>query len=103
MARAGEVLFDTLVKKSEEKQVAAWEAMTALVMRSQLPALKLAVHYAPFAAVIPLSGSDVLDPLTRRLVAQLDGLRKEQVLPPAKRWRVRPRAPPTVLLALASN
>ncbi|OLB83056.1 MAG: hypothetical protein AUI15_36775 [Actinobacteria bacterium 13_2_20CM_2_66_6] len=50
MARAGEVLFDTLVKRSEEKQVAAWQAMTALVMRSQLPALKLAVHYAPFAA-----------------------------------------------------
>ncbi len=38
MARAGEVLFDTLAKKSDDKQVAAWQAMTALVMRSQLPA-----------------------------------------------------------------
>ena len=40
IARAGEVLFDTLVKKSDDKQVAAWQAMTAIVMRSQLPALK---------------------------------------------------------------
>ena len=103
MARAGEVLFDTLVKKSEEKQVAAWEAMTALVMRSQLPSLKLAVHYAPFAAVIPLSGSDVLDPLTRRFIAKLDGLSKEQLLALAKRWRIEPGASRTLLQAVAKN
>src|SRR5205807_5173009 len=71
IARAGEVLFDTLAKRSEEKQVAAWQAMTALVMRSQLPALKFAVHYAPFAAMIPLAGSDVLDPKTVRFIGRL--------------------------------
>src|SRR5207248_561623 len=46
LARAGEVLFDTLARKGEDKQVAAWQAMTALVHRSQLPALKFAVNYA---------------------------------------------------------
>ena len=80
MARAGEVLFDTLAKKSEEKQVAAWQAMTALIMRSHMPALKFAVHYAPFAALVPLAGSDVLDPKTRRFLSLLQKLSKDQML-----------------------
>ncbi|HEX2648163.1 MAG TPA: hypothetical protein VHO95_13130, partial [Candidatus Dormibacteraeota bacterium] len=79
MARAGEVLFDALARKGDVKQVAAWQAMSALVMRSQTPALKFAVHYAPFAAVVPLSGSDVLDPRTRRLLGRLDKLSREQL------------------------
>src|SRR5207244_13582655 len=79
IARAGEVLFDTLVKRNEEKQIAAWQAMTALVMRSQLPALELAVHYAPFAGFIPLAGSDVPDPRTRRFIETLPGLTEEQL------------------------
>lgn len=103
MARAGEVLFDTLAKKSDDKQVAAWQALTALVMRSQLPALKFAVHYAPFAAVIPLSGSDVLDPRTRRLISRIEGLTKEQVLKLAARWRIEPEASRALLQAVAKN
>ena len=103
MARAGEVLFDTLLKKSEEKQVAAWQAMTALVMRSQLPALKFAVHYAPFAALIPVAGSDVLDPRTRRFVARLEGLTKEQLELLARRWRIEPAASHALLQAVAKN
>jgi hypothetical protein len=103
MARAGEVLFDTLAKKSDDKQVAAWQAMTALVMRSQLPALKFAVHYAPFAAVVPLSGSDVLAPKTRRYIAGLQGLTREQILKLASRWRIEPGASRALLQAVAKN
>src|SRR5260370_3791844 len=65
IARAGEVLFDTRAERSEEKQVAAWQAMSALLMRSQPPALKLAVHYAPSSAFIPHAGTDVLSLQTR--------------------------------------
>ena len=103
MARAGEVLFDTLVKKSEDKQVAAWQAMTAIVMRSQLPALKFAVNYAPFAALIPASGSDVLDPKTRRFIALLEALTKEQLEVLARRWRIEPAASRALLQAVAKN
>ena len=103
LARAGEVLFDTLAKKGEEKQVAAWQAMTAVAMRSQLPALKFAVHYAPFAALIPLSGSDVLDPKTRRFMAALEGLSKEQQQVLARRWRISPAASHALLQAVANN
>jgi hypothetical protein len=103
MARAGEVLFDALVKRGEEKQVAAWQAMTAVVMRSQLPALKFAVHYAPFAALVPLSGSDVLDPKTRRFIAALDGMNREQLAVLAKSWRLTPAVSHALLQAVAKT
>ena len=103
IARAGEVLFDTLVKRTEEKQVSAWQAMTALVMRSQLPALKFAVHYVPFAAFIPLSGSDVLEPKTLRFIEALHGLTKDQLSALATRWRIEPAASRALLQAIAKN
>jgi hypothetical protein len=103
MARAGEVLFDTLIRKGEEKQVAAWQGMTALVMRSQMPALKFAVHYAPFATLIPVSGSDVLDPRTRRFLARLEVLTREEADVLARRWRIEPAASRALLQAVAKN
>ena len=103
MARAGEVLFDTLIKKSEDKQVAAWQAMSALVMRSQLPALKFAVHYAPFAALIPVSGADVLDPKTWRFLERLKSLTKEEAEALARRWRIDPVTSRSLLQAVAKN
>jgi len=103
MARAGEVLFDTLAKRSDDKQVAAWQAMTALIMRSHLPALKFAVHYAPFAALIPLASSDVLDPMTRRFLALLEQLDRELLLRLARRWRIEPGASRALLQAVAKH
>ena len=103
MSKAGEILFDTLVRKSEEKQVAAWQAMSALVSRNTLPALKFAAHYAPFAALIPLSGSDVLDPLTRRFMAELEGLSAEQCETLGRRWRLEPAASRALLQAVANH
>ena len=103
MAHAGEVLFDTLVKKSEEKQVAAWQAMSALVMRHQLPALKFAAHYAPFATLIPASGSDVIDPLTRRFLTALEALTPAQCEALAHRLHVEPAASRALLEAVAKH
>jgi hypothetical protein len=103
LARAGEILFDTLVKKSEDKQVVAWQAMTAVFVRSQLPALKFAVHYSPFAALIPLAGSDVLDPKTQHFVARLRELSKHHLELLARRWRIEPAASRALLAAVAKN
>ena len=103
IARAGEVLFDALARKGEEKQVAAWQAMTAVVMRSQMPALKFAMHYAPFATLIPPSGSDVLDPRTRRFLARLGQLGPDQLDLLAKRWRIQPGASHALLQAVTKN
>lgn len=103
MARAGEVLFDSLAKRSEEKQVAAWQAMSALVMRSKLPALKFAVHYAPFASAIPVSGTDVLDPRTQHFIARVETLTSEQCDTLARRWRIEPEASRALLAAVAKN
>jgi hypothetical protein len=103
MSSAGEILFDILTRKSEEKQVAAWQAMSALVSRGQLPALKFAAHYAPFSALIPVSGSDVLDPLTRRFMAELEGLSAERCNTLAHRWRLEPAASRALLQAVAKH
>lgn len=103
MARAGEVLFDTIAKKSDEKKVAAWQAMSALVMRSQLPALKFAAHYAPFVAFIPVSEGDVLDPRSRRLVRAIETLTREQCEALAHRWRIDPTASRALLQAVTKN
>jgi hypothetical protein len=103
MSRAGEVLFDALAKKSEEKQVSAWLAMSALVMRHHLSALKFAAHYAPFAALIPASGSDVLDPTTLRFLAALETLTAIQCESLARRWRIEPSASRALLQAVAKH
>jgi len=103
MSKAGEILFDALTRKSEEKQVAAWQAMSALVSRNQMPALKFAAHYAPFAALIPLSGSDVLDPLTRRFMVELEGLTATQCEMLGRRWRLEPGASRALLKAVANH
>jgi hypothetical protein len=103
MARAGEVLFDSLLKKTEDKQVAAWQAMSSLVNRHQLPALKFAAHYAPFAALIPASGSDVLDPMTLRFLTVLEALTAAQCENLAHRLRIEPAASRALLEAVAKH
>ncbi|HKB33058.1 MAG TPA: hypothetical protein VKF16_04245, partial [Candidatus Dormibacteraeota bacterium] len=103
MSKAGEILFDTLMRKSEEKQVAAWQAMSALVSRNSLPALKFAAHYAPFATLIPLSGSDVLEPPTRRFMVELEGLTAEQCEALGRRWRLEPEVSRALLQAVANH
>ena len=103
LARAGEVLFDTLAKRSEEKQVAAWQAMSALVTRHQLPALKFAVHYAPFAAYIPVSGSDLLDARARRFLGALEALTTAQSEVLSRRWKLDAAASRALLQALAGH
>ncbi|GAC1473053.1 MAG: hypothetical protein PVSMB3_07320 [Candidatus Dormibacteraceae bacterium] len=103
VAKAGEVLFDTLMKKSDEKQVAAWQAMTALVSRHQLPALKFAAHYAPFATLIPAAGSDVLDPLTRQFLVVLESLTAAQCAALAHRLHIEPAASRALLEAVAKH
>lgn len=103
MSKAGEILFDTLARKSEEKQVAAWQAMSALVNRNQLSALKFAAHYAPFAALIPAAGSDVIDPLTRRFLVKLEGLSPERCEGLARRWKIEPAASRAMLQAVSKH
>jgi hypothetical protein len=103
MSKAGEVLFDSLLKKSDEKQVAAWQAMSALVNRHQLPALKFAAHYAPFATLIPASGSDVLDPMTLRFLTALEALTAAQCKNLAHRLHIEPAASRALLEAVAKH
>ncbi|HXC79926.1 MAG TPA: hypothetical protein VNU19_23070 [Candidatus Acidoferrum sp.] len=88
MSRTGEALFDALEKRTDEKVVAAWQAASALVLRHQMPALKFAAHYAPFAALIPVTALDAVDPTTRRFLAAVEGMSAAECEMLAKPWRL---------------
>jgi hypothetical protein len=88
MARTGEALFEALEKRTDEKVVAAWQAASALVLRHQLPALKFAAHYAPFAGMIPVSAADALDSTARRFLTAVEGLTMAECEILAKPWRL---------------
>ena len=103
MSAAGEALFEALDKRSEEKVFAAWQAVSALVMRNHLSALKFAAHYAPFATLIPVSAADALDPTTRRYVSAVEGLTANQCEILAKPWRLEREASSALLTAVAKS
>jgi len=88
MLKAGEALIAALAKRSDDKVAAAWQALSALVIRQHLPALKFAVHYAPFITLIPVSGFDALDPTTMRFLAAVQALTQEKCELLARRWRL---------------
>jgi hypothetical protein len=103
MARAGEALFEALEKKSDEKVVSAWQAVSALVLRHQLSALKFAAHYAPFAILIPVADVGALDPAIRRFLAAIEGLSVERCELLAKPWRLDHPASRALLQAVAKS
>ncbi|MDQ6720745.1 MAG: hypothetical protein M3003_08120, partial [Candidatus Dormibacteraeota bacterium] len=103
MGRAGEALFEALDKRSEEKVISAWQAVSALVLRHQLSALKFAAHYAPFANLIPISASDELDPMTRRFLAAVEGLSADQCEILSRPWRLDHGASRALLQAVAKS
>ena len=103
MARAGEALFEALEKKSDEKVISAWQAVSALVLRHQLSALKFAAHYAPFATLIPVADADALDPAIRRFLAAIEGLSAERCELLARPWRLDHAASRALLQAVAKS
>ena len=103
MARTGEALFEALAKRTDEKVVAAWQAASALVLRHQMPALKFAAHYAPFASLIPVTAADALDPTTRRFLAAIEGLTPDQCEILSKPWRLDHDASRALTQAVAKN
>jgi hypothetical protein len=87
MAHTGQALFEALAKRTDEEVVAAWQAASSLVLRHQLPALKFAAHYAPFATLIPVSAVDALDSATRRFLAEVEGLTTAECEILSRQWR----------------
>jgi len=103
MARTGEALFDALEKRTDEKVVAAWQAASALVMRHQMPALKFAAHYAPFAALIPVTAIDALDPTAMRYLAAVEGMSAAECEMLSRPWRLDHDASRALTQAVAKN
>src|SRR5260370_34568305 len=97
------MLLESRMRRGEGKGVGAWQGVGALVSRNSTPALKFAAHYAPFATLIPLSGSDVLEPPTRRFMVELEGLTAEQCEALGRRWRLEPEVSRALLQAVANH
>jgi hypothetical protein len=103
MSRAGEALIEALDKRSDDKVATAWQALSALVMRQHHSALKFAAHYAPFIALVPVSGFDALDPATMRYLRAVEALTRDQCEVLARRWRLDPEASRALLSVVAKS
>jgi hypothetical protein len=103
MSKAGEALLTALEKRSDDKVAAAWQALSALVMRPQLSTLKFAAHYAPFITLVPVSGFDSLDPTTMRFLAAVQALTREKCEGLAGRWRLDSAASKALLQVVAKS
>ena len=103
MSKAGEALIGALEKRSDDKVATAWQALSALVMRQHHSALKFAAHYAPFIALVPVSGFDALDPATMRYLKAVEALTRERCEVLAGRWRLDPDASRALLQVVAKS
>lgn len=103
MLKAGAALFGALDKRSDEKVATAWQALSALVMRENQPALKFAAHYAPFITLVPVSGFDALDGPTMRFLTAVQALTREKCDVLARRWRLDPEASRALLQVVAKS
>jgi len=103
MSKAGEALIGALEKRSDDKVATAWQALSALVMRQHHSALKFAAHYAPFIALVPVSGFDALDPATMRYLKAVEALNHEKCEVLARRWRLDPDASRALLQVVAKS
>lgn len=103
MAQTGEALFEALQKRSDEEMVSAWQAVSAVVSRHHLSALKFAAHYAPFASLIPVSVTDALDPATKRFLAAIKRLSAGQCEILSRPWRLDHNASRALLQAVAKG
>jgi hypothetical protein len=103
MSKAGEALIEALENRSDEKVATAWQALSALVMRHHHSALKFAAHYAPFIALVPVSGFDALDPATMRYLKAVEALTREKCEVLARRWRLDPDASRALLQVVAKS
>ncbi|HSS92708.1 MAG TPA: hypothetical protein VLR46_01830, partial [Candidatus Dormibacteraeota bacterium] len=103
MSKAGEALFEALEGRSEDKVAAAWQALSALVMRQQLSPLKFAAHYAPFVTLVPMAGFDALDTMTMRYLDAVQRLTLEGIELLARRWNVDHEASRALLQVVAKS
>ena len=103
MAQTGEALFEALQKRSDEEMVSAWQAVSAVVSRHHLSALKFAAHYAPFATLIPVVVTDAADPATKRFLGAIKRLSADQCEILSRPWRLDHNASRALLQALAKG
>jgi hypothetical protein len=88
LVNAGTALIDFFGGRSDDEAVATWHAVAALVQRQQLPPIKFAASYAPFASAIPVTSPRALGALASRYATAVGRLGPSQCALLARPWHI---------------
>jgi hypothetical protein len=88
LVNAGTALIDFFGGRSDDEAVATWHAVAALVHRHQLPPIKFAASYAPFASAIPVTNPRSLGAMVSRYVTAVGRLGASQCAQLARSWQM---------------
>ncbi|HSP08948.1 MAG TPA: hypothetical protein VLU92_05060, partial [Candidatus Dormibacteraeota bacterium] len=78
LVNAGSAMVDFFGGRSDDEAVATWHAVSALVRRHQLTAIKFAASYAPFSSAILVTSPRSLGAMVSRYVTALGRLGASQ-------------------------
>jgi hypothetical protein len=85
---AGTALIDFFGGRSDDEAVATWHAVSALVRRHQLTAIKFAASYAPFSSAIPVTSPRSLGAMVSRYVTAIGRLGSPQCAVLSQPWQI---------------
>ena len=86
LVNAADALAAYLDERTDTEVVVAWHALTALVRRHRLSAIKFAVSYAPFASAVAVTKSRSIAPVVQRYLTAVGRLSAHQCSVLAEPW-----------------
>ena len=86
LVNAADALAAYLDQRTDAEVVVAWHALTALVRRHRLSAIKFAVSYAPFASAVVVTKSRSIAPVVQRYLTAVGRLSAHQCSVLAEPW-----------------
>ena len=86
LVNAADALAAHLDQRTDAEVVAAWHALTALVRRHRLSAIKFAVSYAPFASAVVVTKPSAIAPVVQRYLTAVGRLSAHQCAVLGEPW-----------------
>ena len=86
LVNAADALAAHLDPRTDAEVVVAWHALTALVRRHRLSAIKFAVSYAPFASAVVVTKASSIAPVVQRYLTAVGRLSAHQCSVLAEPW-----------------
>ena len=86
LVNAADALASHLDRRTDGEVLVAWHALTALVRRHRLSAIKFAVSYAPFASAVVVTKARSIAPVVQRYLTAVGRLSAHQCSVLAEPW-----------------